>query len=59
MGRLVLNENAKKAFVAICFRLTEKNWYFDWTIKKKSVKFWDDLLYFQHFMQIFVFVPNQ
>ena len=24
-------------------------------IKKASVKFWEDLLYFQHFMQIFVF----
>ena len=28
-------------------------------IKKASVKFWEDLLYFQHFMQIFVFVLNQ
>ena len=24
-------------------------------IKKAPVKFWEDLLYFQHFMQIFVF----
>ena len=28
-------------------------------IKKASVKFWKDLSYFQHFMQIFVFAPNQ
>ena len=28
-------------------------------IKKEPVKFWEDLLYFQHFMQIFVFAPNQ
>ena len=28
-------------------------------IKKASVKFWDDLLYFQHFMQIFDLAPNQ
>ena len=28
-------------------------------IKKAPVKFWEDLLYFQHFMQIFVFAPNQ
>ena len=28
-------------------------------IKKAPVKFWEDLLYFQHFMQIFVFPPNQ
>ena len=27
-------------------------------IKKAPVKFWEDLLYFQHFMLIFVFVPN-
>ena len=27
-------------------------------IKKAPVKFRDDLLYFQHFMLIFVFVPN-
>ena len=27
-------------------------------IKKAPVKFWEDLLYFQHFMQIFVFAPN-
>ena len=26
-------------------------------IKEAPVKFWEDLLYFQHFMQIFV--PNQ
>ena len=26
--------------------------------KKAPVKFQDDLLYFQHFMLIFVFVPN-
>ena len=26
-------------------------------IKKAPVKFWEDLLYFQHFMQIFVFAP--
>ena len=26
-------------------------------IKKASVKFWEDLLYFQNFMQIFVFAP--
>ena len=25
-------------------------------IKKAPVKFWEDLLYFQHFMQIFVFL---
>ena len=24
-------------------------------IKKASVKFWEDLLYFRHFMQIFFF----
>ena len=28
-------------------------------IKKAPVKFWEDLLYFQHFMQIFVFALNQ
>ena len=28
-------------------------------IKYATVKFWDDLLYFQHFMQNFVFAPNQ
>ena len=28
-------------------------------IEKASVKFLEDLLYFQHFMQSFVFVPNQ
>ena len=28
-------------------------------IKQASVKFWEDLLYFQHFMQIFVFAQNQ
>ena len=28
-------------------------------IKKASVKFWEDLLYFQHFKQFFVFAPNQ
>ena len=27
-------------------------------IKKVPVKFREDLLYFQHFMPIFVFVPN-
>ena len=27
-------------------------------IKKAPVKFWEDLLYFQHFMQIFVFATN-
>ena len=27
-------------------------------IKKAPVKFWEDLLYFQHFMLIFVCVPN-
>ena len=27
-------------------------------MKKASVKFWEDLLYFQHFMQIFAFAPN-
>ena len=27
-------------------------------IKKAPVKFWEDLLYFQHFMQFFVFAPN-
>ena len=27
--------------------------------KKASVKFWEDLLYFQHSMQIFVFAQNQ
>ena len=27
-------------------------------IKKAPVKFWEGLLYFQHFMQIFVFAPN-
>ena len=27
-------------------------------IKKAPVKFWADQLYFQHFMQIFVFAPN-
>ena len=27
-------------------------------IKKAPVKFWEDLLYFQHFMQIFVFALN-
>ena len=27
-------------------------------IKEAPVKFWEDLLYFQHFMQIFVFAPN-
>ena len=27
-------------------------------IKKAPVKFWEDLLYFQHFMQIFAFGPN-
>ena len=27
-------------------------------IKKAPVKFQEDLLYFQHFMLIFVFVPN-
>ena len=27
-------------------------------IKKAPVKFWEDLLHFQHFMQIFVFAPN-
>ena len=29
------------------------------SIKKASVKFWEDLLYFQHFMQIFVFALTQ
>ena len=29
------------------------------TIKKASVKFKEDLLYFRHFMQIFVFAQNQ
>ena len=28
-------------------------------IKKASEKFWEDLLYFQHFMQIFIFAPVQ
>ena len=28
-------------------------------IKKASVKFLEDLLYFQHFIQIFVFAANQ
>ena len=28
-------------------------------IKNALVKFWKDLLYFHHFMQIFVFAPNQ
>ena len=28
-------------------------------IKKAPVKFWKDLLDVQHFMQIFVFAPNQ
>ena len=28
-------------------------------IKNAPVKFWEDLLSFQHFMQIFVFAPNQ
>ena len=28
-------------------------------IKKASAKFWKDLLYFQHFMQIFVFAQCQ
>ena len=28
-------------------------------IKKASLKFWEDLLYFQHFVQTFVFAPNQ
>ena len=27
-------------------------------IKKAPVKFWEDLLYFKHIMQIFVFAPN-
>ena len=27
-------------------------------IKKAPVKFWEDKLYFQHFMLIFVFAPN-
>ena len=27
-------------------------------IKKAPVKFLEDLLYFQHFMQIFIFAPN-
>ena len=27
-------------------------------IKKAPVKFWEDLVYFQHFMQIFVLAPN-
>ena len=27
-------------------------------IKKAPVKFWEGLLYFQHFMPIFVFAPN-
>ena len=27
-------------------------------IKMAPVKFWEDLLYFQHFMQIFDFAPN-
>ena len=27
-------------------------------IKKAPIKFWEDLLYFQHFMQIFVLAPN-
>ena len=27
-------------------------------IKNAPVKFWEGLLYFQHFMQIFVFAPN-
>ena len=27
-------------------------------IKKAPVKFWEDLLCFQHFMQIFVCAPN-
>ena len=27
-------------------------------IKKAPVKFWEDLLYCQHFMQIFVFTLN-
>ena len=26
--------------------------------KEGTCKFWEDLLYFQHFMQIFVFAPN-
>ena len=28
-------------------------------IKEAPVKFWEDLLCFQHFMLIFFFVPNQ
>ena len=28
-------------------------------IKKAPAKFWEDMLYFQHFMQIFVFAPTQ
>ena len=28
-------------------------------IKTAPVKFWEDLLYFQHFMQIFGFAPNK
>ena len=27
-------------------------------IKKAPVKFWEDLLYSQHFMQVFVFALN-
>ena len=27
--------------------------------EEAPVKFWEDLLYFQHFMQIFIFAPNQ
>ena len=27
-------------------------------MKMEPVKFYEDLLYFQHFMQIFVFAPN-
>ena len=28
-------------------------------IEMAPVKFWEDLLYFQQFMQIFVLAPNQ